>query len=346
MITNSEINYRISKLLPKKNEKISIEEKFYYRNKIKELLKKKKACLVAHYYVDKDIQTLAEETGGMLGDSLAMAKFGKSCNTNLLVVAGVRFMGESAKIISPEKKVIMPTLNAECSLDISCQVDDFKKFIKENPDRVIVVYVNTSAEIKALADWTVTSSNALDICRHLHNQGKKILWAPDKYLGYWIKKETNADILYYNGSCVVHEEFNFQSLVALKKMYPSSAILVHPESPIEVVELADFVGSTSYLLEISQKLENKIIIVATDKGILFKMAQMSPDKEFIPAPTIRKSSACHCCAKCPWMQMNDLKSLAIALENESNEIIVDKKTILNAIVPLKRMINFSNNYKM
>ena len=344
MISDIEFQSRVAKAWPKV-ETLQVtdeEDKQFYRQKIKRLLKEKDACLIAHYYVDAEIQALAEETGGMLGDSLAMARFGKTHPSQTLVVAGVRFMGESAKVLSPEKKVIMPTLEAECSLDVSCQEAEFKQFIAEHPDRTVVVYVNTSARIKALADWTVTSSNALQICEHLDQQGKKILWAPDKYLGRWIEKQTGADMVHYNGACIVHEEFKAKALLDLKAQYPEAAILVHPESPEEVVALADAAGSTSQLLEASRKLPNPIFIVATDAGIFYKMKQASPNKIFIEAPTMGKGATCKSCAHCPWMGMNTLKNLAEVLENGNNEILVPDEVRIRAMVPLTRMVEFNN----
>ncbi|MED7788251.1 quinolinate synthase NadA [Francisella sp. 19X1-34] len=320
--------------------KIKDIEKQKYIDEIKELLKQNNACLVAHYYVDAEIQELAEQTGGFIGDSLAMAKFGLESECDTLVVAGVRFMGDSAKILSPEKKILMPTLEAECSLDLSCNNGKFKEFIEEHPDKEVVVYVNTSAEIKALADWTVTSSNALEICSYLHKQGKKILWGPDKFLGDWIAKQTGADMLLYDGSCIVHEEFKAQALDDLMLEYPEAAVLVHPESPAEVIERADAVGSTSQLIAASYKMDNNKFIVATDTGVFYKMKQLSPHKEFIPAPTAGRGATCQSCAKCPWMKLNQLKNLRDCLVLQNNQIFVDEDIRKKALIPLNRMINF------
>ncbi|MED7819705.1 MULTISPECIES: quinolinate synthase NadA [unclassified Francisella] len=320
--------------------KIEDAEKQKYIDEIKDLLKQNNACLVAHYYVDAEIQELAEQTGGFVGDSLAMAKFGLESDNDTLIVAGVRFMGDSAKILSPEKKVLMPTLEAECSLDLSCNNGEFEKFIKEHSDRVVVVYVNTSAEIKALADWTVTSSNALEICSYLHKQGKKILWGPDRFLGDWIAKQTGADMLLYDGSCIVHEEFKAQALDDLMLEYPEAAVLVHPESPAEIVKRADAVGSTSQLIAASQNMDNDKFIVATDTGVFYKMKQLSPHKEFIPAPTAGRGATCQSCAKCPWMKLNQLKNLRDCLVSQNNQIFVDENVRQKALIPLNRMINF------
>ncbi|MFC4891604.1 quinolinate synthase NadA [Pseudofrancisella aestuarii] len=323
-----------------KNELINEEDKSLYIQEIKNLLKKNNATLVAHYYVDAEIQKLAEETGGFVGDSLAMAKFGLESPSDTLIVAGVRFMGESAKILSPNKKVIMPMLEAECSLDLSCSNGKFKEFIDKYPDRTVVVYVNTSADIKALADWTVTSSNALEICGYLHKQGKKILWGPDKYLGGWIQEQTGADMILYDGSCIVHEEFKAQALDNLILDYPEAAVLVHPESPAEVVKRADVVGSTAQLIKASQELENDRFIVATDTGVFYKMKQLSPKKEFIPAPTAGRGATCQSCAKCPWMKLNQLKNLKACLIDQKNEIFVNEDIRQKALIPLDRMVNF------
>lgn len=310
------------------------------RSKIKQLLKANNAVLVAHYYVDAEIQRLAEETGGVVADSLEMAKFGMNHPADTIVVCGVHFMGESAKILSPEKTVLMPTLEAECSLDISCRPQEFKAFIDQHPDRTVVVYANTSAAIKAMADWCVTSSVALDIVNYLDQQGEKILWAPDKYLGSYIQKQTGADMILWHGSCIVHEEFKANALKDLKKQYPDAAVLVHPESPAEVIELADCVGSTSQLLKASKELPNKTFIVATDNGIFYKMQQASPGKTFIECPTGGQGATCRSCAHCPWMAMNGLQNLAECLEHKTNEVIVPEDIRVKALKSLERMVNF------
>jgi len=258
------------------------------------------------------------------------------------MVAGVKFMGETAKILSPQKKVLMPTLKATCSLDISCQPQEFQDFTALHPDRTIVVYANTSAEIKAMADWVVTSSIALDVIRYLDEQGQKLIWAPDKYLGSYIQKETGADMLIWHGSCIVHEEFKANALKALKAKHPEAAILVHPEAPAEVIALADAVGSTSQLLKASTTLPNSTMIVATDNGIFYKMKQASPEKTFIEAPTGGVGATCRSCAHCPWMAMNLLQNLYESLRDETNEIQVAPETINKALVPLERMVSFVN----
>jgi quinolinate synthase len=253
--------------------------------RIKALLKQHNAVIVAHYYTDPLIQALAEETGGCVSDSLEMARFGRDHEASTLVVAGVRFMGETAKILSPQKRVLMPTLEATCSLDLGCPEQEFADFCDQHPDRTVVVYANTSAAVKARADWVVTSSIAVPLVQHLDDLGEKILWAPDKHLGDYVQKQTGADVLAWDGACIVHEEFKARALLDLKQVYPGAAILVHPESPAPVIELADFVGSTSQIINAAKTLPNKQFIVATDQGIFYKLQQQVPDKEFIIAPT-------------------------------------------------------------
>ena len=318
----------------------STQEEGLYRNRIKQLLKDRNAVIVAHYYTDPSIQALAEETGGIVSDSLEMARFGSTHQANVLVVAGVKFMGETAKILTPEKKVLMPTLEATCSLDIGCPVDDFSEFCDQNPDRTVVVYANTSAAVKAKAHWVVTSSIAVNVIEYLDSCGKKILWAPDKYLGSYIQKKTGADMLMWNGSCIVHEEFKSKGIIELKNLYPDAALLVHPESPEAMTDMADFVGSTSQLIEASKNLPNQQMIVATDSGIFYKMQQACPNKELIIAPTAGEGATCRSCANCPWMGLNDLKNLMNSLELNENEIFVEKSTSIKAMSSLQRMLDF------
>jgi quinolinate synthase len=302
------------------------------------------ATLIAHYYVDGHVQDVAEETGGRVADSLEMARFGHDQGRDTLVVAGVRFMGETAKILSPEKRVVMPTLEAECSLDLGCPPDEFQAFCEAHPDRTVVVYANTSARVKALSDWVVTSSVALPIVESLDAKGEKILWAPDKHLGAYIQHQTGADMLLWSGACVVHEEFKSKALFDLKKVYPDAGVLVHPESPAAVIDIADAVGSTSQILKAAETLPNEIFIVATDKGLFHKLRQRNPHKRFIEAPTAGEGATCHSCAHCPWMAMNELTTLAHLLADDdafaANEILVDPEIGERAMVPLKRMLAF------
>ena len=311
------------------------------RNRIKSLLKERDAVLVAHYYTDPEIQALAEETGGCVSDSLEMARFGRDHPASQLVVAGVKFMGETAKILSPEKRVMMPTLEATCSLDIGCPADEFAAFCDQHPDRTVVVYANTSAAVKARADWVVTSSIALDVVDYLDSQGEEILWAPDKHLGDYVARETGADVLLWDGACIVHEEFKAQGILDLKKVYPEAAVLVHPESPASVVALADVVGSTTQIINAARDLPNQQVIVATDQGIFYKLQQLVPHKELIIAPTAGNGATCRSCANCPWMAMNGLENLVAVLEQGGNEIEVDPELGAKAMKPLTRMLDFA-----
>jgi quinolinate synthase len=319
----------------------SSDERSMLKDKIRRLLKEREAVLVAHYYVDADLQDLAEETGGCVSDSLEMARFGRDHPARTLVVAGVRFMGETAKILSPEKRILMPDLDATCSLDLGCPADEFAAFCDQHPDRTVVVYANTSAKVKARADWMVTSSIGLDIVAHLHAQGKKILWAPDRHLGSYIQQKTGADMLLWQGSCLVHDEFKGIELDLLKADYPDAKVLVHPESPANVVAQADVVGSTTQLIDAARTMDATTFIVATDNGILHKMRMAAPGKHFIEAPTAGNSATCKSCAHCPWMAMNGLRNLAAVLENMNNEVFVDPETATQAVRSIDRMLDFA-----
>ncbi|GAA0666224.1 quinolinate synthase NadA [Rheinheimera tangshanensis] len=334
-------------VFPKKPLPLDADQKAAYKERIKLLLQQRDAVLVAHYYTDPEIQALAEETGGCVSDSLEMARFGNKHSAKTLIVAGVKFMGETAKILNPEKTVLMPTLEATCSLDLGCPADAFSAFCDEHPDRVVVVYANTSAAVKARADWVVTSSIALDVVEHLDSEGKKILWGPDRHLGAYVQKQTGADMLLWQGACIVHDEFKAKALVELKKQYPNAAVLVHPESPANVVDLADAVGSTSQLIKASQTMPNDTFIVATDRGIFYKMQQAMPEKTFIEAPTGGNGATCRSCAHCPWMAMNGLKAIEDALlQSEGHEIFVDADLREQALIPLDRMLNFAKSAQM
>jgi quinolinate synthase len=318
-------------------------ERAELKDRIRRLLKEKEAVLVAHYYVDADLQDLAEETGGCVSDSLEMARFGRDHPAKTLVVAGVRFMGETAKILSPEKTILMPDLDATCSLDLGCPADEFAAFCDQHPDRTVVVYANTSAAVKARADWMVTSSIGLDIVEALHKEGKKILWAPDRHLGSYIQKKTGADMLMWQGSCLVHDEFKGIELDLLRAEYPHAKVLVHPESPANVVEQADVVGSTTQLINAAQTMDATHFIVATDNGILHKMRAAAPGKHFIDAPTAGNGATCKSCAHCPWMAMNGLVNLANVLEatDGRNEIHVDPEIGRQAKKAIDRMLDFA-----
>ena len=319
-------------------------QKSDYIAKIKALLIEKNAVLIAHYYVDDDIQALAEATGGYVSDSLDMANFGAQHIADKLVVCGVRFMGETAKILSPEKTVIMPTLEAECSLDLGCPIDEFSAFCDQYPDHVVVVYANTSAEVKARADWIVTSSNAVPIIKSLMAEGKKIIWGPDRHLGQYINNKTGADMVLWQGYCVVHDEFKLDELESLMDQYPEAEVLVHPESPEGVIAKADFVGSTKQIIAAGLRSTADTLIIATDHGLFYKMSQVVPNKRLIPAPTGDKSATCKSCAHCPWMAMNTLLNLYEALRDETSVIEVDKTIRQQALIPLNRMLEFSHQH--
>ena len=320
---------------------LTAEQEAGLRAEIAAELKTQNAVLVAHYYCDPVIQALAEETGGCVSDSLEMARFGSQSSAQTVLVAGVKFMGETAKILNPEKRILMPTLEATCSLDLGCPVDEFAAFCDQHPERTVVVYANTSAAVKARADWVVTSSCALEIVESLMDNGEKIIWAPDKHLGRYIQKQTGADMLLWDGACIVHEEFKAKQLHDMKALYPEAAILVHPESPEAVIDLADAVGSTSQLIKAAQTLPNSTFIVATDRGIFYKMQQLCPDKTFIEAPTAGNGAACRSCAHCPWMAMNTLERTLQCLREGSNETFVDAALVPRAVKPLKRMLDFT-----
>ncbi|MGM8886017.1 quinolinate synthase NadA [Psychrobacter sp. 1U2] len=335
------IDYAKAKLpadLPR-SERLQVEAN------IRQLLLEHNAVLVAHYYVDPFIQDLALATGGCVGDSLEMARFGQAHSAQTLIVAGVRFMGESAKILSMEKTVLMPDLEAECSLDLGCPVDEFSAFCDAHPDRTVVVYANTSAAVKARADWVVTSSVGIDIIRHLHANGEKIIWGPDRHLGKYIAQETGADMLLWQGSCLVHNEFKATELTQLKQEYPEAKVLVHPESPDSVVALADVVGSTSKLLQSTYELDADTFIVATDLGILHEMQKRSPNKRFLAAPTAGESASCKSCAFCPWMAMNGLLGIEQCLLNNSGEVTLSEELAAAASKPLQRMLDFASARK-
>ncbi|MGA0007403.1 MAG: quinolinate synthase NadA [Burkholderiaceae bacterium] len=320
-------------------------ERLALKQTIRELLVQRNAVMVSHYYVHPDLQDLAEETGGIVSDSLEMARFGRDHAAQTLVVSGVRFMGETAKMLSPEKTVLMPDLDATCSLDLGCPVDAFSAFCDAYPDRTVVVYANTSAAVKARADWVVTSSCALEIVGALHAQGQKILWGPDKHLGAYIAKRTGADMLMWQGSCIVHDEFKAHELRDLKAAYPEAAILVHPESPADVIALADAVGSTSAILNAAKRLNTNTFIVATDNGMLHQLRLQNPGKTFIEAPTAGNSATCKSCAHCPWMAMNSLAGVAHVLQTGANAVHVDPALIQPACAPIDRMLSFTQALK-
>jgi quinolinate synthase len=309
--------------------------------RVRRLLRQEDAVLVAHYYTDPDLQRLADETGGCVSDSLDMARFGSESKATTLVVCGVRFMGETAKILNPEKRVLMPDLHAECSLDIGCPPTEFAEFCDAHPDRTVVVYANTSAAVKARADWMVTSSSAVEVVKHLKSRGEKILWAPDKYLGEWVREETGADMLIWQGACVVHEEFKGIELELLRREHPGAEVLVHPESPASVIAQADAVASTTGIIHAARKSKAREFIVATDNGIFHKLQETLPDRTFIEAPTAGRGATCRSCGHCPWMAMNSLRKLVHVLETGTNEIRVDAGVLARARLPIQRLLDFA-----
>ncbi|MFW6379984.1 MAG: quinolinate synthase NadA [Halorhodospira sp.] len=322
-------------------EALSAEEREGLRARIRELLRERDAVLVAHYYTDAELQRLADETGGCVADSLEMARFGAEHPASTLAVAGVRFMGETAKILTPDKRVIMPDLEATCSLDVGCPPEAFSAFCDQYPERTVVVYANTSAAVKARADWVVTSSIAVEVVRYLHERGERILWAPDQYLGDYIRRQTGADMVLWEGSCIVHEEFRGVELAEMRRAHPQAQVLVHPESPAPVVAQADVVGSTSQLLRAVTERQASTFIVATDEGILYKMHEAAPEKTLLMAPTAGRSATCRSCAHCPWMAMNGLRSLAAALEAGAPEVHVAPEVAAGARRSLDRMLAFA-----
>jgi quinolinate synthase len=323
---------------------LSEAEKADMKSRIKHLLRERNAVMVAHYYTDGDLQALAEETGGLVADSLEMARFGTESEATTLVVCGVRFMGETAKILNPEKRVLMPDLRATCSLDEGCPIDAFSAFCDRHPDHTVVVYANTSAAVKARSDWVVTSSIALPVVKHLHARGEKILWAPDKHLGHYVQRMTGADMILWDGACVVHEEFKGFALDRVRRLHPDAAVLVHPESPDEVVDQADVVGSTTQLIKAVVDMPNEEFIVATDEGIFWKMHQLAPDKRLIAAPTAGAGATCESCAHCPWMAMNALQNLEQVLVQGDQEILIDPDVRERAVLPIRRMLDFASEH--
>ena len=320
-------------------QNIEIEQSI--ENSIKDALKENNATLVAHYYVSSDLQTLAEETGGIVSDSLEMARFGQNSEAHTIVVAGVKFMGETAKILSPEKRVLVLDTEANCSLDLSCPIDEFSKFCDQNPEHVVVVYANTSAEVKARADWVVTSGSALNVVQMLHNEGKKVLWAPDKHLGHYVQSMTGVEMLMWDGACVVHEAFKAEGIERLKEIHPEAGILVHPESPKEVIALADVVGSTTQLIHAAASRPENTFIVATDNGIFHKMKEVAPHKKFIEAPTMGEGADCESCAHCDWMAMNNLEKCLDTLNTGNNEIHINSQIIDKAKNSIQRLLEFT-----
>jgi quinolinate synthase len=261
---------------------LTSEQRDVLFEKIKSLLKEKNAVLITHYYVDEELQILTDATGGYVGDSLGMADFGNRHPATTLVVVGVRFMGETAKILNPEKRVVMPDLSAECSLDLSCPIEAFSSFCDQHPDRTVVVYANTSAEVKARSDWVVTSANAVDIVAHLHARGEKIIFAPDRHLGHYVESRTGADILNWQGFCVVHDEFKAEEVKRLMQEHPDAELIAHPESPTEVLDMANAIGSTTQLINAAKTSKANTLIVATEANHEIHIEESVRKKALIP----------------------------------------------------------------
>lgn len=297
------------------------------------LKKQKNAIILAHYYQESEIQDIAD----FVGDSLALAQWAAKTTADIIVLCGVHFMGETAKILSPEKRVFIPDLKAGCSLAESCPADQFELFVNAHPDHTVISYVNTTAAVKALTDIVVTSTNAKLIVDSLP-EDEKIIFGPDKNLGDYINKLTGRDMLLWDGVCHVHEQFSLERILELKKEHPSALLLAHPECPGYLLQIADHVGSTSSILKFATQSEHRQFIVATEAGILHQMQRENPDKEFIPAPPEDSTCACN---ECFYMKMNTLEKLYLCLKNERPEIMVDEETRVKAVKPIERMLELS-----
>lgn len=299
---------------------------------IKKISKQKNAVIMAHYYQENDIQDVAD----FIGDSLALAQKAATTTADIIVICGVHFMGETAKIICPDKKVLVPDINAGCSLADSCKANDLKLFIDKNPGHTVISYVNTSAEVKALTDIVVTSTNAKNIVDMLP-EDTKIIFGPDRNLGSYINSVTGRNMLLWEGACHVHEQFSLNKLLELKKQFPNAKTLAHPECKQQIVNLADVVGSTQALLNYATNSQDDTFIVATESGILHEMKKQNPNKTFIPLPTDNNNK----CNECNYMRMNTLEKLYQCLLNETNEIIVDENISKKAIKSINRMLEMS-----
>jgi len=302
-------------------------------SEINRMKKDKNAIILAHYYQTGDIQDIAD----FVGDSLALSQKAASNNADIILFAGVKFMAETAKILAPDKKVLLPDLNAGCSLADSCKAKDFKKFIKDNPGRTVITYVNTTAEIKALSDISCTSSNAVQIVNSLPPE-EKIIFAPDRNLGNYVLNKTGRDIVVWNGTCHVHEEFSLEAIIKLKEENKEAKIIVHPECELPVRMIADFIGSTSALLSFTKKDTSDCYIVATEPGIIHQMKKENPQKTYIPAPP--RDSTCGC-SECNFMKLITMEKIYRCLKTEKPEINVNKKIITAAQKPIQRMLDIS-----
>lgn len=313
-----------------------MEKKEIIRNNIEILRKEKNAVILAHYYQEAEIQDIAD----YVGDSLALAQWAAKTAADVIVLCGVHFMGETAKILSPEKRVFIPDLDAGCSLAESCPAEEFEKFIRQHPGHTVISYVNTTAAVKALTDIVVTSTNAKQIVDSLPAD-EKIIFGPDKNLGDYINKQTGRNMVLWNGSCHVHEQFSMEKIVVLKQQYPDALLLAHPECPKQLLLLADHIGSTSSILKFATRSDNKRFIVATESGILHQMRKDNPDKAFIPAPPEDSTCACN---ECSFMRTNTLEKLYRCLRDEEPEIFVDENIRIKAVKPIERMLEISAKY--
>ena len=314
----------------------SIKTKSELIEKINILKQEKNAIVLAHFYQDDEIQDVAD----FVGDSLALAQWAAKTNCEIIVLCGVHFMGETAKILSPDKKVLIPDLEAGCSLADSCPADKFEAFIKSNPNHKVISYVNTTVDVKALTDIVVTSTNAKEIVDSL-SRNEKIIFGPDKNLGDYINKVTGRNMLLWNGACHVHEQFSLEKILELKSKHPEALLLAHPECRKYILEIADHVGSTSSILKYATQSDNKEFIVATEAGILHEMKKQNPDKIFIPAPPEDADCACN---ECSFMKMNTLEKLYLCLRNEEPEITIDEELRIKAVKPIDRMLKISEKY--
>ncbi|AVR45969.1 quinolinate synthase [Christiangramia fulva] len=299
------------------------------------LKRKKNAVILAHYYQEPAIKRVAD----FVGDSLELAKKAAQSSADIIVFAGVHFMAETAKILNPERKVLLPDLNAGCSLADSCEPENFKKFIDQHPDHVVVTYINCSAEIKTMSDFVCTSSNAEKVINAIPLD-KKIIFAPDKNLGNFLIEKTGREMLLWNGACLVHEAFSIDKLLTLHKKYPSASIIAHPESESHILKVASYIGSTSGLIKHIAESDKKSFIVATEAGILYDMQEQFPEKTIIPAPA-KENNSC-ACSECAYMKMNNLEKLYKCLKNETPEIKLEKEIIEKAALPIHRMLELSN----
>jgi len=310
-----------------------MKEEISYISEIERMRKEKNAIILAHYYQTGDIQDIAD----FIGDSLALSQKAASNNADIIIFAGVRFMAETAKILAPEKKVLLPDMDAGCSLADSCKAEDFKRFIDANPGRTVISYVNTSAEIKAMSDIICTSFNAIQIVESLP-ENEKIIFAPDRNLGNYILNKTDRDMVIWNGTCHVHEEFSLEEIIKFKEKYPEAKVIAHPECELPIRLIADFIGSTSSLLSFTKNDKSNIYIIATEAGIIHQMNKANPDKTYIPVPP--KDSAC-ACSECNFMKLITIKKIYNCLKDESPEIQLDKNIIMNAGKPIRRMMEIS-----